>query len=101
MAAVEDLLAAMLRAAPPDPSRRKEDHAARAAWNILVTAHAASVAYPSPVFREEMGGVASLVGRLVDLAANLIQLTFELPRIKQRRISAAWPRPPQVFAAIS
>jgi multidrug resistance protein MdtO len=39
----------------------------------------------SPQYSIETGGVAALVGRLVDLAATLTQLTFELSAGDQRR----------------
>ena len=39
----------------------------------------------SPQYSVEIGGVAALVGRLVDLAATLTQLSFELSASDQRR----------------
>jgi multidrug resistance protein MdtO len=39
----------------------------------------------SPQYSIEIGGVAALVGRLVDLAATLTQLTFELSASDRRR----------------
>ena len=39
----------------------------------------------SPQYSVEMGGVAALAGRLVDLAAALIQLRFEISATDQRR----------------
>ena len=39
----------------------------------------------SPQYSVEMGGVVALVGRLVDLAATLTQLSFELSASDQRR----------------
>ena len=39
----------------------------------------------SPQYSIEIGGVAALVGRLVDLAATLTQLSFELSASDQRR----------------
>src|SRR5208337_2833631 len=39
----------------------------------------------SPQFSAEMGGVAAMVGRLVDLAANLTHSSFELSASDQTR----------------
>jgi multidrug resistance protein MdtO len=40
----------------------------------------------SPEYSVEMGGVIVLVGRLVDLAATLMQLSFQSPASDQRRL---------------
>ncbi|MBV8051973.1 MAG: FUSC family protein [Acidobacteriaceae bacterium] len=42
----------------------------------------------SPQYREQMGGLVTLVGRLVDIAANLTHLRFEIPDDGRSRISA-------------
>jgi len=40
----------------------------------------------SPHYRAQMGGVVALVGRLVDIAANLTQLSFEPSSIDQKQL---------------
>ena len=91
IAAVEDLLGCYAAGHLPDEKIEKKITRFALAGGSALRRMLKRSAYPSP-HREEMGALASLVGRLVDIAANMIQLTSNIQdqeRSYFRRLAAS------------
>lgn len=90
IAAVEDLISAYAAGRLADGKMEKQITRFSLAGGSALRRMLQHSAYPSP-HREEMGALVSLVGRLVDLAANMIQLTSNIAdreRSHLRRLAA-------------
>jgi multidrug resistance protein MdtO len=84
LAAVENLLTSYAEARALDPATEKQIVRLETLGTSLLRRTLSRSDY-SPQYSLEIGGVAVLVGRLVDLAATLMQLSFEFSASDQRR----------------
>ena len=90
IAAVEDLIGSYAAGHMPEEKTEKQITRFSLAGGSALRRMLQRSAYPSQ-YREEMGALVSLVGRLVDIAANMIQLTSNIPdqeRSYFRRLAA-------------
>ena len=78
IAAVEDLLSSYAAGDLGDEKTEKQITRFSLAGSSALRRMLQRSAYPTP-YREQMGALVSLVGRLVDIAANMIQLTRKIP----------------------
>jgi multidrug resistance protein MdtO len=85
LAATEELLACYAGGLPVDEKTRDQiTHLAMVGTSAIRRTLQRSP-YP-PVYREQMGAVIALVGRLVDMAANVADLSLDLPANTRDRI---------------
>lgn len=90
IAAVEELLGSYAAGRLPDEKTEKQITRFSLAGGSALRRMLQRSAYSSP-YREKMGALVSLVGRLVDIAANMTQLTSNIPhqeRSHLRRLAA-------------
>jgi multidrug resistance protein MdtO len=86
LAGVEELLGCYVAGHPVDEKTKKEITRQAMVGTSLLRRILRRSGY-SPHYREQMGAVAALVGRLVDIAANLIVLNIDVSGDDRRRIS--------------
>jgi multidrug resistance protein MdtO len=85
LAAVQNLLACYAEARPVDQATEKRIIRLGMLGTSLLRRALRRSDY-SPHYRAQMGGVVALVGRLVDIAANVTQLSFEPSSTDQKQL---------------
>jgi multidrug resistance protein MdtO len=85
LADVEELLSFYAAGSPPDEKTKKQITRLVLVGNSALRRTLQRSPY-SPQYREQIGALIALVGRLMDIAANLIQLDIEIPEHERTRV---------------